>query len=641
MWIGTRESGLRHLAEGARGTRPAVAPAASALTSPIILALAPGLHGDVWAGTPDGLNHVEADGRVTRYTSSDGLPDDLVRALAVARDGSVWIGTRHGLGHLANGRFVEAPAADGLDEQLIGTIYAEPGDGALWVGTLSGLVRLRGSAISRFARGEGLTSSLVTGLRQDAAGRLWAGTRDAGLLLLAGERFTPVRAEGLPAEIDTVVADTKGFLWLRSRGGVLRVAADDLARCGSEATCRPAMLRFGTEDGLPSGEVVVNGDPPAWATTDGSIWFATRKGVGVVDAAHLQRNLLPPPVVIERVLVDDEEVLQRAGTEVVSDGHTRYTFEYAGLSLTVPAKVMYRTRLVGFDRDWSPATPRRMMTYTSLPPGDYTFRVLAANDDGVWNESGASFHLRVLPPFYRRWWFLLLVACLMAALARALYQRRVRRLRLAFDAVLAERSRIAREIHDTLAQDMVGASLQLDLVSQMLSRKMVDEAAAQVKATRIMVQEGLQHARQSIWNLRANTAQEALPARIEATAARFRGDALKVEVMLGGAYRALPQEMEADILRILKEALANVQRHAGASLVRVRLEYGQDKLMLEIADNGSGFAPEEMARRSGHYGLQGMRERAAALQASFDLASSPQGTMIRLLVPLSGSKGAR
>jgi signal transduction histidine kinase/ligand-binding sensor domain-containing protein len=642
MWIGTRENGLRHLVGTASGTRVASVPASAALTSPIILALAPGLRGDVWAGTPDGLNHIEADGKVKRYTSSDGLPDDLVRSLAVAADGSVWIGTRHGLAHMANGRFIDVPAADGLDEQLIGTIYSQSDQDTLWVGTLSGLVGIRGAEVRRFSREDGLNSSPITGLRADAAGRLWVATRDAGVLLLAGDQVTPIHAAGLPSQISGMVADGRGFLWLRVRAGVLRVSADELARCGADASCHPPILRYGTEDGLPSAELVANGDPSAWATTSGDIWFATRKGVGVVDAGHLHRNVVRPPVAIERVLLDDEEVRQTAGTEVVSDGHTRYTFEYAGLSLTVPAKVLYRTRLEGFDRGWSAPTSRRMMTYTSLPPGDYTFRVLAANNDGVWNESGASFQFRVLPPVYRRWWFLLLAACGIAALGIALYRRRVRRLRLAFDAVLAERNRIAREIHDTLAQDMVGASLQLDLVSQMLTRNLVQEAASQVTSTRALIKEGLQHARQSIWNLRANTAQDALPARIEAVAARFRTDSLKVDLTLGGAYRVLPPEMEANILRIVQEALSNVQRHSGASAARVRVEYGQDKLMLEISDNGDGFAMDEVAARSGHYGLQGMRERAAALDASFDLSSGQaKGTRIQLTVPLSGKRGAR
>ena len=642
IWIGTRENGLRHLIASPSAIRLASAPAAAALTSPIILALAPGLHGDVWAGTPDGLNHIESDGKVTRYTSSDGLPDDLVRSLAVAHDGSVWIGTRHGLAHLLNGRFLPLPPANGLEEQLIGTIYSQPNDDTLWVGTLSGLIRIRGAEVRRFSRRDGLTSSLITSLHADVSGRLWVATRDAGVLILTGDHFTPIRDAGLPSQVAAVLADAQGFLWLRVRAGVLRVSADDLAHCAADSSCHPEILRFGTEDGLPSAEMVTNGDPSARLTSAGRIWFATRKGVGIVDAAHLHRNVLPPPVVIERVLLDNEETRQSVGTEVVSDSHTRYTFEYAGLSLTVPAKVLYRTRLEGFDRDWSPPTPRRMMTYTSLPPGDYTFRVQAENDDGVWNESGASFHFRILPPVYRRWWFMLLSACLIALAAIGLYRRRVRRLRLAFDAVLAERSRIAREIHDTLAQDMVGTSLQLDLVSQMLSRNLVQEAAAQITATRNLVKEGLHHARQSIWNLRANTAQDALPARVNAMVARFSSDTLKVDLTLGGAYRALPHEIEADILRILQEALSNVQRHSGASTVRIQLEYGQDKLMLQVSDNGTGFATNEIASRAGHYGLQGMRERASTLHASFDLTSSPaQGTTIKLTVPLTGKRGAR
>ena len=259
----------------------------------------------------------------------------------------------------------------------------------------------------------------------------------------------------------------------------------------------------------------------------------------------------------------------------------------------------------------------------------------AAGSDGQWNRTGAELAFTILPPFYRRAWFYLLVILTLASLAYTIYYLRVRRLRSQFDAVLAERSRIAREIHDTLAQNFVGISIQLQIAEQLLTLNDTFAIGEQLRQTRTLVQEGLNDARQSIWELRASVAQDSLPTRISRAAERSAHAGVHQRVQIGGIYRPLDVALEKEVLRITQEALANISRHARASEVKIELRYEADRLHLAVVDNGTGFDPDAVSAAGDHFGLQGMRERAAGLHATLSLTSSPgAGTAVRLAVPL-------
>jgi signal transduction histidine kinase len=243
---------------------------------------------------------------------------------------------------------------------------------------------------------------------------------------------------------------------------------------------------------------------------------------------------------------------------------------------------------------------------------------------------------RIVPPFYRRWWFVGLVVLALCGLLGGLYLLRLRRLRGRFDAVLAERNRMAREIHDTLTQDFVGTSLQLDLISQQLSRGKVELAMDQVRRTRQLVTEGLDEARRSIWELRANNSQDSLPTRLTKVVEREQFAALKPRLHIGGAYREVEARVERELLRIAQEALTNVLHHARATEVSVDLHYSSDTLMLTVVDNGLGFSVDDGFGRTGHYGLLGMKERASLIDGALEIASEPgHGTKITLRVPIT------
>jgi signal transduction histidine kinase/ligand-binding sensor domain-containing protein len=646
LWFGTREDGVRRIEDGVAEQPVPI----TSLTSPVILSMAPGNHADVWVGTPDGLNQITSK-KVQQYTSSNGLPDDFVRSVLVDSGGTVWAGTRRGLARIEGRKVVVLTHQDGLGSDSIGPLLeskAEPsGIGTtslspeLWVGTSGGLSHIQGNHIENFLPYRDQTKDVVSAIARANDGSLWIGLHGEGLLYFADRRFIPVRSSAIPSEITSLFVDREGYLWLRSVRGVYRVSVTQLRACANESTtCSLNVSEYGVADGIPSDATFPQGMASIWQATDGELWFATPKGIGVVDPAHLPVNSLPPPVLIQRFVVDDSDIPFGAWDVRIGPGHNRYTFDYAALSYTLPSKNRYRYMLEGFDRNWLDAGTVRVASYTSLPPGQYRFRVRAQNNDGIWNETGAELSFYILPPIYKRWWFYLLVLLAVAALAGAIFHVRLQAVQRRFALVLNERNRMAREIHDTLAQDFVGVSLQLEIASQMLRARDTVQAVSELDATRKLVKEALEAARQSIWNLRANPAEGSLPTRFTALVNRYAEMEHPPRLKIGGAYRALEATLEDNVLRIAQEGLANAYRHAAATEVMVQLHYDPSALRLSIRDNGRGFLPEVAERIEGHYGLRGMQERASSLGTTLTIISNPEeGTTVTLLLPLAVKEG--
>jgi signal transduction histidine kinase/ligand-binding sensor domain-containing protein len=639
MWIGTRDDGVRRVLQGVVSEPVPV----ERLSSAVVLSLAPAGDGAVWVGTPDGLNLVSAKGAVRKITSADGLPDDYVRTLAAGHDDEVWVGTGHGLALVRSGRVERVwTAQDGLASDVVGTILVD--ESAVWVGTSAGLSCLKGNGtIESFGNGRGLTGTIVTAMARDRNGTLWVVSSAGNLKRFDGKQFIPSwvtlwrpqNDEIADRPIEGMTADAAGNLWIRLDRGIQRISAEQLARCESGSCSGGVPLRYGRADGLPSDETVSGGagagGAAGWLASDGEIWFPTRHGVGVVDTENLPVDGVPPPVAIENFWVDGEPGGAVGPDARIPFGNRRFSFEYAGLSFTAPSEVRYSYRLEGFDPYWIDAGTRRSATYTNLPPGEYVFRVTAVNGDGVENHAGATLRFRVVPPFYLRWWFVSLMVLAVMAVLAGLYWLRLRRMQRDFDVRLAERNRMAREIHDTLTQDFVGASLQLDIVAQQLKRGEVVAALEQVARTRRLVSEGLDEARRSIWELRDGGSGEGLPARLTLLAGRA---AMPVAVQVGGAYRVLAQEVEREVLRIAQEALKNIERHARATEVSVNLHYSDEAVLITIEDNGVGFRIENSASKAGHFGLLGMRERAVGIGGDLKVASEPGGgTKVTLRVP--------
>ncbi len=637
LWIGTDGAGLnRRTASGF-----AHLTTADGLSSNVILSLAGGAGGDLWIGTPNGLNllHKKNGGQVKRFTSADGLPDDFIRSLYADRDGSLWIGTRHGLAHLVAGKFTSFSRLDGLGSDFIGAIFRSDTD--LFIGTSGGLSRLHDGVFSNYTVQQGLSDNVVTAIAQGAQSpeSLWLGTNGGGL-----NRWRPAGLKvfpGLPRTIYGILEDASSRLWLSSQTGIFRVSLAQLDAYAAGASPSIAVAAYGTADGMNIRECSGSGHPAAWKLTDGSLWFATLDGVSVIDPAHTAENRVPPPVVIEKVLVDDQaRSLDQKLT--IKPGANRLEFQYAGLSFVAPQKVQYRYQLEGFDHGWIEAGSRRAAFYTNLPPRTYRFRVLAANNDGVWNETGASLELRLLPHYYQTWWFYSLLAMALLLLAYLVYRWRVLQVEAQWGAVLAERGRLAREIHDTLAQGFVGISVQLELVARLMAGSR-DAALQQVSEhldqARDLVRASLAEARSSIWDLRSgNTASQDLPARLGQSCNRItNGSASKVYLQVKGTYRPVARKIEEELLRIGQEAVANAVRHAAATRIDVQLIYQGSSVSLRIEDDGRGFDPQPgFSGPEGHYGIRGMHERAGQIDAALVLESVPgQGTRVSVEAPLA------
>jgi ligand-binding sensor domain-containing protein/signal transduction histidine kinase len=625
--VGTKGGGLNVFRDG----RFYPLTTAQGLSSNVVFAAAAEGSGDVWVGTPDGLDLLR-EGAVARvFTTADGLADDFVRSLYVDRKGALWVGTRHGLSRYEQGSFTTWTAADGLGSDLVGAM-TEGNDGSLWIGTLGGLSRFRGGTFTNLSTKDGLSSNVVTALHEDANGTLWIGTNDGGLDRMRGGKITAIHSQQLPVRVIGILDDGLGYLWISSSSGVYRMSREGLNRM-ADAGAAAQVMRFGVADGMRISECSSGGHPAALRLSDGSLWFATLKGIARVDPEHMPVNRVPPQVAVEQVSVDDVPQASTANLSI-PPGRSHYEFAYAGLSFVAPQKVEYRYQLVGFDPDWVDAGTRRVSYYTNLPHGHYTFRVMARNNDGVWSAEAATADLTVQPHLYQTVWFRLLLLLAVAALGYAVWRRRLLRVEREFQAVLGERTRIAREIHDTLAQGFVAVSVHLELVAQLM-RSSGEAAREQLERAQSLVRSSLEDARTSIWELRSQGGErEDLAARILKMAEEVIGRAharARAQMQVTGTNHPLDEDVERELTRIAREAVANAIRHGDPENIVVRLEFEGSMFGMEIRDDGRGFEGAPPDGSSGHFGLTGMRERAQAIGATLTVDSSPgKGTTVRL-----------
>jgi ligand-binding sensor domain-containing protein/two-component sensor histidine kinase len=633
LWAGTNGAGLSAYSAGHFKTITTE----QGLSSNVVLALREDREGTLWIGTPDGLDALR-NGKVLRaYTTADGLPDDFVRSLYVDSRGALWIGSRRGLTRFFHGQFDTFTQLDGLGSNLVGAILQDHRDGTLWIGTLNGLTRRLNGKLHNFTTKNGLSSNIVTALYQDQQGTLWIATKGGGLDRYQHGRISGIssKSTGLPDSIYAILGDAEGYLWLSSTHGVYRVSRAALNHFANGEIKHLPVSVFGASDGMGISECSRGGHPAAWRSSDGRLWFATLKGLAVVNPAHMELDRVPPKVAIEQVSIDDQPASMRAALKV-PPGHSRIQFHYAGLSFVAPKKVRYRYKLVGFDQQWVDAGTQRTAYYTNLAPGRYSFKVMAANQDGLWSANAAVIPFMVLPQFYQTWWFRIVMGITLVLLAYLVYWLRVRTVRAQFQAVLGERTRIAREIHDTLAQGFAAVSLQLEVVSQLLPTS-VEAARKSLDSARALVRTSLDEARASIWDLRSQSSeQETLATRIRKMADQVSASrGIKTQLQVNGIYRPLPSEVEAEIEKIAREAVTNAVRHSGAAAITLRMTYDARDFEMTVRDNGKGLTGTPPDEGRGHFGITGMRERAAKINGRLEITSEPEkGTEVRMTLRL-------
>ena len=641
IWIGTGGGGLNLLDDG----RITTYTTKDGLPSNLVFAIHDDRRGNLWVGTPDGLTRLElrngsGAARFTTYTIADGLADDFVRSIIETRAGDLFVGTRRGLTRLKDGKFTVYTTLDGLGSDYVGALLQDTG-GSLWISTLGGLTRIKDGTFTNYTTRDGLSGNVVTALYQDRDGILWIGTNGAGLNRFKDGKFASFTSkDGLfDGVIYQILDDGQDNLWLSSDKGIFRVSRRELDEFAAGRVSSITSVAYGTADGMKIRECNGGGHPSGWRTRDGRLWFSTLKGVAVIDPAKIKLNTLPPPVSIDRVIVDDQAALDTSDEAEFSPGHSRFAFHYAGLSFVAPDKVQFKYKLEGFDRTWISAGVGRVAYYTNIPPGRYTFRVIACNNDGVWNEAGAAFAFYLKPHFYQTYWFYALCLAALGLISWQLYLLRVRTIESRFAAVLAERNRIAREIHDSLAQGLAGISLQLELVAKMLASS-ADKASNHLNQARMLARQSLADARQSLWDLRSGGPESSdLPASLSVSARHLTAETgVQTRLQVHGTFRELDHDIESNLLRIGQEAITNAVKHARAQRIDISLEFARDIVRLSVRDNGSGFDPQQrLSTPDGHFGLLGMRERAEQIGGTLTVSSSPDsGTEISAEVPVSG-----
>jgi ligand-binding sensor domain-containing protein/signal transduction histidine kinase len=633
IWMGTNGGGLSVLKDGRFTTYTT----ADGLSSNVVLAVFGDAAGNIWAGTPDGLNRFK-DGRFKIFTSADGLANDSVRSIYADHSGNLWIGTPGGLTRLRGDRFNVYTTADGLPNDFVGTID-EDGQGNIWIGTLGGLSKFKDDTFTTFTTREGLSSNVVISLHPDADGALWIGTSGGGLNRLKQGKFAAYTSRnGLPDDVVySILEDRQSGLWLSSNKGIFRIEKHELDELANGAGSITPVL-YGTADGMATRECSGGGHPAGWRGADGKLWFPTIKGVATIDPDRIKLNDRPPPVAIEQVRVDDEPVTQAHSAEL-SPGKSRFDFYYTALSFVAPEKVRFKYKLEGFDPDWVDGGTRRIAYYTNLRPGRYTFRVMAANNDGLWSPNGAAFELYLRPHFYQTIWFYALLILSLAFIAWQLYRFRLRQVEAQFAAVLAERNRIAREIHDNLAQEMLGISVQLEVVARTMPAS-AELAKTHLDRVRVLVRHGIAEARRYVWDLRSQALDKNdLPAALSDTARRLTAEtAVQAKVEVSGTFRPLSDLIEGQLLRIGQEAVNNAVRHAEARNLLINLRFDAKRVQLSVRDDGVGFdyqvSPNGPTK---HFGLMGMRERAEQIGGTLRINSrANEGTEVLVDVPISG-----
>jgi diguanylate cyclase (GGDEF)-like protein len=450
LWIGTEGGGLNRLRDG---HFTALTRRKGGLSNDTVFALLEDRAGSLWIGTDSGLNRLK-DGRLDVFTANMGMSNDSVLALHEDCEGSLWIGTyAGGLNRLKDGRFTSFTTKDGLSHDTVNTIY-EDRAGSLWIGTRGGgLNRFRDGRFTAFTTKDGLSDNLVFALYEDAEGSLWIGTYGGGLNRLKDGRFTAVtRKQGLFDDvIHRIIEDDRGDFWMSCNKGIFRVSRRELHEVADGKRSRVNPVVYGTADGMRSAECN-GGSPAGWRTRDGRLWFPTIRGVVRIDPEHLPTNPLPPPVVIEEARVD-EQVTDRAALRLPPGKTLEVT--YTALSLLAPSSVRFRYRLEGLDEAWVDAGTRRTAYYTRLPHGSYRFRVIACNNDGLWNEEGASLDFTVEPSLHEAAWFRGLVVVFFALAGPLFHRFRVRRLsrqKAELERVVAERTAEVEAANARLAQ---------------------------------------------------------------------------------------------------------------------------------------------------------------------------------------------
>jgi signal transduction histidine kinase/ligand-binding sensor domain-containing protein len=571
-------------------------------------------------------------------------PDRDTQALAQDKSGGLWASILDGVFRLKDGEWTPYGGIAALPRGTAITIVRDRRD-RLWFSYPGGNIAvLDGERVRNYGLADGLQ---IGNVMANYPGRIghWLGG-EFGLARFDGERFYKVQSvPELPLDgITGIVETTEGDLWLNARAGIIHIAATELQRSRVGPSYRVHGEALGAFDGVVGSSAMLRPLPTAIEAADGKLWFATTGGIYGIDPARRAHNRMPPLVLIRALTLAGNTIEPIPGL-TLPVYTTAVRFDYIGLSLTAAEKVRYRYRLEGVDTDWREPTAARQALYTSLRPGHYAFRVIAANNDGVWNESGASLAFVIPPAFVQTGWFIALCLVGGAAAVWALVRLRVhqvrRRLEERMDERLNERTRIARELHDSLLQGFQGLMFRLQAVRQLLPERPGD-AVKSLDSAMLVGDQAIGEGRDAVQNLRSTSFDDRdLATSLSALGSELRKgidppSKTQYRVVVEGRPRELTAVVRDEAYRIAREAVSNAYQHAKAGHIETEVTYGDADLTIRVRDDGIGVDPQILARgqRPGHWGLPGMRERSASFGGHLHVWSEGNaGTEVELQIP--------
>jgi signal transduction histidine kinase/ligand-binding sensor domain-containing protein len=642
--------------------------------------------GTIWVANAGSLDHI-VNGNVSSIRAGKGLPGEQVTRLLEDRAGNLWVGLDDGLYLFKNGQFRRLPEPDhqplgmviGLIEDIDGNIWAEcrgkpqklvrirdfqvrevfpapqvpaawklapDPNGGIWIATRKGdLVQFRQGVQRTFPLNPNAKNPAPRVIRAQPDSSVLAAFDD-GLVGFREDKMQRMTTKnGLPCDfVISFIQDKEKRWWLYTRCGIVEFSDSELQRWWTNPDANVRNHVYDTFDGAQPNIPAFNS---AACSSDGRVWFTSGVVVQMVDPARLSQEALPAQTYIE-ALVADRKRFEATPNVKVPPNPRDLQIDYTSPTFSIPQRVNFRYRLDGYERDWHEAGTRRQAFYTDLPPGNYFFRVIASNSDGVWNNNAAKLDFSIAPAYYQTNWFRALCACIFLAVLWAAYQLRVRQLQHQFDVTLdarvGERTRIARDLHDTLLQSAHGVLLRFQTVSQLLPDRPV-EAKEKLDNAIDQTADFITEARDEVQGLRESTIQ----GNDLALAISTLGQELGIDsanhrpafrVAVEGEARNLQPILRDEIYKIAAEALRNAFRHSQARQIEVEIRYDTEQFRLRVRDDGKGVDPATLSSQGseGHYGLPGMRERATVIGGKLVVWSQvDEGTEVELRVPASSA----
>jgi ligand-binding sensor domain-containing protein/signal transduction histidine kinase len=595
--------------------------------------------GSLWIGTEGKGVFRQTGNRLTQFMVKDGLVNNFVRAFLQARDGSIWVATDEGVSRWHEGRFTSYQERDGLCYFSTRTL-AEDRNGDIWVGTDRGVSHLQGGRFAKDAVTDALQREKIWAIHEDSDGGLWFGTRTGGLYRWrSGKLAHFTTAQGLASNsIYELLEDRNENFWISGPNGISVISRRQLDIIAEDRSHPLSLTLYGISDGLETTQMYGAEKPGGVVTSQGEVWFASNKGPVLVSLSSTPPGG-PAPVVIDSVLADGLQVpdLQKIS---LNPDNAKIEFHYSVIQLRSQERVRFRYKLDGFDKNWTDASARPVAYYTNLPPGWYHFRVAAFEMNDPQHFAETSVEVVQRPHFYRTAWFVGGCLLLLTATIWGGYRLRMRQVQSRFQAVLNERNRLAREMHDTLIQGCAGVSALLEAHSSLDDSEPVAKEEL-LSCVRTQLRTTINEAREAVWDLRhADGSATAIgPILGDMTQQVSREFGVPVAYKISGKPFDLDQSTAHELLMVVREALHNAMRHGQPNKVQVDIGFEEREFSVQVRDDGCGFDPEAASSQpNGHYGLVGIRERATRIGGVLTLNSeSGVGTELTLSVPRKAS----